>query len=237
MRDEDLPMGLGLSEMIQRPAFRPEDIASEANVVLEEINMNEDDPADVAHDEFAHALWDGHVLARPVLGTRESITGMSRDVIKGYWARRYHPASVLVAAAGYLGHDDLVELVADRFGGWVGSAGDHAFRAPQITSAVRVVNRDTEQAHLVIGGEAITRGDDRRFSFGILNHVVGGGMSSRLFREVREERGLAYAVYSFACRMPTRAPMASTSARRRSRPVRCSSCAPELREVVEWGSR
>ena len=237
MRDEDLPMGLGLlSEMIQRPAFRPEEIASEANVVLEEINMNEDDPADVAHDEFAHALWDGHVLAKPVLGTKESITGMSRDAIRGYWARRYHPSSVVVAAAGYLDHDDLVELVADRFGGWRGSAGDHDFRTPEIRAAVCVVKRDTEQAHLVIGGEALTRGDDRRFSFGILNHVVGGGMSSRLFREVREERGLAYAVYSF--RMPYADSGAygvyvGTTPKQTGEVLELVRA--ELQQVVEWG--
>ena len=201
MRDEDLPMGLGLlSEMIQRPAFRTDEIASEANVVLEEINMNEDDPSDVAHDQFATALWDGHVLAKPVLGTKESITAMGRDVINGYWSRRYHPSTVVVAAAGYLGHADFVEQVTARFGDWGGSVADHELATPAIASSVSVVTRDTEQAHLVIGGEALTRGDDRRFAFGILNHVVGGGMSSRLFREVREERGLAYAVYSF--RMP-----------------------------------
>jgi predicted Zn-dependent peptidase len=237
MRDEDLPMGLGLlSEMIQRPAFRPEEIVSEANVVLEEINMNEDDPSDVAHDQFAQALWDGHVLAKPVLGTRESITAMTRDVIDGYWSRRYHPSTVVVAAAGYLDHDDLVAKVEDRFGGWEGTAADHDLQEPGIDSAVRVVTRDTEQAHLVIGGEALTRGDDRRFSFGILNHVVGGGMSSRLFREVREERGLAYAVYSF--RMPYADSGAygvyvGTTPKQTGEVLELIRA--ELAQVVEWG--
>ena len=201
LRDEDLSMGLGLlSEMIQRPAFRSEDIASEANVVLEEINMNEDDPSDVAHDQFARALWEDHVLARPVLGTRDSISGMGRDVIVDYWSRRYHPSTVVVAAAGHIEHDEVVELAADRFGGWDGIAPGRELAPPTLEANAQVVRRDTEQAHLVIGGEALTRGDDRRFAFGILNHVLGGGMSSRLFREIREERGLAYAVYAF--RMP-----------------------------------
>jgi len=237
MRDEDLPMGLGLlSEMIQRPAFREEEIASEANVVLEEINMNEDDPSDVAHDQFAQALWDGHVLAKPVLGTRESITAMTREVIDGYWARRYHPSTLVVAAAGYLDHDDLVAKVEDRFGGWSGTAADHDLHEPVIESAVRVVTRDTEQAHLVIGGEALNRGDDRRFSFGILNHVVGGGMSSRLFREVREERGLAYAVYSF--RMPYADSGAygvyvGTTPKQTGEVLELIRA--ELQQVVEWG--
>ncbi len=237
MRDEDLPMGLGLlSEMIQRPAFREEEIASEANVVLEEINMNEDDPSDVAHDQFAQALWDGHVLAKPVLGTRESITAMTREVIDGYWSRRYHPSTLVIAAAGYLDHDDLVAKVEDRFGGWTGAEAGHDFVEPGISAAVRVVTRDTEQAHLVIGGEALNRGDDRRFSFGILNHVVGGGMSSRLFREVREERGLAYAVYSF--RMPYADSGAygvyvGTTPKQTDEVLELVRS--ELEQVVEWG--
>jgi len=201
LRDEDLSMGLGLlSEMIQRPAFKVEDIASESNVVLEEINMNEDDPSDVAHDQFARALWGDHVLAKPVLGTRESITAMTRDVIDDYWARRYHPSTLVIAAAGHIDHDEVVQLAADRFGGWNGDAPGRTLDPPTMAANVQVVRRDTEQAHLVLGGEALTRGDDRRFAFGILNHVLGGGMSSRLFREIREERGLAYAVYAF--RMP-----------------------------------
>jgi len=201
MRDEDLPMGLGLlSEMIQRPAFRPEEIASEAHVVLEEINMNEDDPADVAHDQFARALWGEHVLAKPVLGTRESITAMTGDVIRGYWQRRYHPTSTVIAVAGHVDHDEVVSLVGEKFAGWNGSVEDHDFSEPRIAPAVGVVTRDTEQAHLVLGGAGLTRGDDRRFAFGLLSHVLGSGMSSRLFRKIREERGLAYAVYAF--RMP-----------------------------------
>ncbi|WKZ82706.1 MAG: pitrilysin family protein [Acidimicrobiia bacterium] len=201
LRDEDLALGLGLlSEMIQRPAFREEEIASEQHVVLEEINMNEDDPSDVAHDRFARALWDDHVLALPVLGTRESITAMGRDVIAGYWERRYHPTTTVVAAAGNLDHDELVDLVVERFGTWEGGGGGHLLHPPESASRVDVVTRDTEQAHLVLGTRAFTRADERRYAFGLLDHILGGGMSSRLFREVREERGLAYAVYSF--RMP-----------------------------------
>lgn len=201
LRDEDLAMGMDLlSEMIQRPAFRQAEIKSESSVVLEEINMNEDDPADVAHDQFARALWGQHALAKPVLGTRESITDMTRDVIAGYWQRRYHPSTVVLAAAGHVEHEDAVALATARFGDWKGDAGGHDFVDAPIDTNVGVVTRDTEQAHLVIGGESLKRGDDRRFAFGILNHVIGGGMSSRLFRRIREERGLAYAVYAF--RMP-----------------------------------
>ncbi|MEE9298651.1 MAG: pitrilysin family protein [Acidimicrobiia bacterium] len=201
LRDEDLGMGMDLlSEMIQRPAFREDEIKSESQVVLEEINMNEDDPADVAHDLFARALWGEHALAKPVLGTRESIDAMSREVIEGYWRRRYHPSTVVVAAAGHIDHSAAVEMAEARLGEWNGETGTHDLADAAVAPAVEVVTRDTEQAHLVIGGESLKRGDDRRFAFGILNHVVGGGMSSRLFRRIREERGLAYAVFAF--RMP-----------------------------------
>jgi predicted Zn-dependent peptidase len=198
LRDADVPMGVELlGEMLQRPAFRLEEIESEAHVVLEEINMNEDDPADVAHDQFARALWGEHMLAKPVLGTRESITSMGREVIHGYWDRRYMPQTTVVAAAGNLEHAGVVALVEEHFGSWEGTAVEHGFSEPSIESAVEVKTRDTEQAHLVLGGEALKRGDERRFAFGLLNHVMGNGMSSRLFREIREERGLAYSVYSF----------------------------------------
>ena len=201
LRDEDLPMGLELlGEMLQRPAFRPAEIVSEANVVLEEINMNEDDPSDVAHDQFARTLWGGHALARPVLGTRESITSMSRETIEGYWRRRYHAPSVVVAIAGHVEHADAVSMVEEHFGAWDQAAIGHEYGDAAVGTAVGVTTRDTEQAHLVLGGEGMRRGDERRFAFGILNHVLGSGMSSRLFREIREQRGLAYAVYSF--RMP-----------------------------------
>ncbi|MFH1330580.1 MAG: pitrilysin family protein [Actinomycetota bacterium] len=201
LRDDDLPMGMDLlAEMLLRPAFRPEDIAAEANVVLEEINMNEDDPADVAHDQFARALWGEHALALPVLGTKESITGMGREVIDSYWGRRYRPPAVVLAAAGHVEHERVVELAGHHFGDWQGAPEGHELREAAVVPRVEVKTRETEQAHLVFGGEALTRGDERRFAFGLLNHILGAGMSSRLFREIREERGLAYAVYSF--RMP-----------------------------------
>ena len=201
LRDDDLAMGMDLlAEMLLRPAFRPEDIAAEANVVLEEINMNEDDPADVAHDQFARALWGEHALALPVLGTKESITGMGREVIDSYWGRRYRPPAVVLAAAGHVEHERVVELAERHFGDWEGAPVGHELREPAVVPRVEVRTKETEQAHLVFGGEALTRRDERRFAFGLLNHVLGAGMSSRLFREIREERGLAYAVYSF--RMP-----------------------------------
>jgi predicted Zn-dependent peptidase len=205
--DEDLPMGLHvLSEMLQRPAFRPAEIDAERQVVLEEINMHEDDPGDVAHEQFFQALWAGHPLERPVLGTRESIRGMGREDILGYWKRRYQPASLVVAVAGHLDHDQVVEQVKEHFGDWSGETNEHGYSEAVVEPRVKLISKETEQAHLVLGGEGLERADDRRFAFDVMNHVLGGGMSSRLFREIREERGLAYSVYSF------RAPHAETGA-------------------------
>ncbi len=198
MRDEDIPLGIEiLAEMLQRPAFRQEEIDSERNVVLEEINMNEDDPTDVAHEEFIRTLWGGHPLAPPILGTRESITTMSRDTIAGYWRRRYSPRSVVIAGAGRIAHDDLVAMAEERFGTWEGAEVERQVVEPRVTAGVGVRTKDTEQAHLVFGSPALQRDDDRRYALLVADHVLGGGMSSRLFREIRETRGLAYAVHSF----------------------------------------
>jgi predicted Zn-dependent peptidase len=201
LRDADLPLAIDiLSEMVRRPAFRQEEIDSERHVVLEEINMNEDDPTDVAHEMFVAALWDDHPLAPPILGTRDSITAMTRETIHGYWHRRYSPQSVVVAAAGRLDHADVVGRINEALGDWDGEGPDRHQHEVSVDPNVKVTTRDTEQAHLVLGGRGLARGDDRRWALTVVDHVLGGGMSSRLFREIREERGLAYSVHSF--RMP-----------------------------------
>ncbi len=196
--DQDLPTGLDvLSEIIQRPAFRAKEIDAERQVVVEEINMYEDDPNDVAFENFTRAAFADHPLEDSVLGTRESIRGMSRDDIHGYWMRRYGAGSMVMAASGAIDHGDVVEMVSQRFGDWSGEAVDHEFGPSKPPPRVNVTHRETEQAHIVIGGPGLDRQDERRWSFELLSHVMGSGMSSRLFREVREERGLAYAIYTF----------------------------------------
>ncbi len=196
--DQDLATGFDvLSEMIQRPSFRQHEIDAERQVVIEEINMNEDDPDDVAYENFSTAVFVDHPLEAPVLGTRESIRGMSRDDINGYWKRRYGAGSMVVAAAGSVDHKTVVDMVAERFGDWSGETVDHEHGEAAPWPVVKITRRETEQAHVVIGGKGLNRSDERRWSFEVLNHVLGSGMSSRLFREIREERGLAYAVYGF----------------------------------------
>ncbi|HUG32505.1 MAG TPA: pitrilysin family protein [Acidimicrobiia bacterium] len=196
--DQDVAVGLDvLSEIIQRPAFRIREIDSERQVVVEEINMNEDDPSDVVFENFTTAVFEGHPLREPVLGTRESIRSMTRDDIHGYWKRRYGAGSLVVAAAGSVDHHSVVDMVAERFGDWAGDPVDHQMSAGKVTPQVNLTRRETEQAHLILGGPGLSRTDERRWALEVLNHVMGSGMSSRLFREVREERGLAYAVYGF----------------------------------------
>ena len=197
MRDQDLPIGVEiLAEMLQRPAFRQDEVDSERNVVLEEINMNDDDPTDVAHEEFITAAWAGHPLAPPILGTRESIASMSRETVSRYWARRYSPRSTVVSVAGNL-PGDLMDLLVEHFGGWEGGPTTRESDTPVVTANARVHTKDTEQAHIMVGSPSIVRNDDRRFALALADHVLGGGMSSRLFHEIRETRGLAYAVHSF----------------------------------------
>ncbi len=196
--DEDLPDGLGmLSEMLQRPAFRAKEIDAERQVVFEEINMAEDDPADVAFELFMSGVFESHPLEAPVLGTRESIRGMTRDDIHGYWKRRYGAQSVVVALAGSVDHDHVVDQVSELFGEWSGDPLDHEYAQIDPPEKVRLLQRDTEAAHVILGGAGLDRADERRWAFDVLNTVLGGGMSSRLFTSIREERGLTYSVYSF----------------------------------------
>lgn len=197
--DTELETGIDLlAEMLQRPAFRPKDIDSERQVVIEEINMTDDDPSDVAVEAFTRSLFAGHPLEAPVLGTRESITAMTPEDIRGYWDRRYGSATTVVAVAGSVEHQRVVDLVDKYFGEWSEDESGRGLAQPSIKPRVEVVERPTEQTHLVIGGESITRTDDARYVDSVMHHILGGGMSSRLFQSIREERGLAYAVQSFS---------------------------------------
>ncbi len=198
--DTEIDTGLTLlAEMLQRPAFRVGEIDSERKVVIEEINMNEDDPSDVAIEAFFTSLFAGHALERPVLGTKDSINEMTPEDISGYWQRRYGTGSTVIAVAGNVSHEQAVELVSMHFGDWTREPeAGHDLESPSFGSTVNVVSRDTEQAHLVIGGDSIHRTDEGRYADAVMHHILGGGMSSRLFQTIREERGLAYAVQSFS---------------------------------------
>ena len=211
--DSDLPLAIDvLCDMVTSSLITPRDVDAERGVVLEEIAMNEDDPSDTVHEAFAAALFGDSPLGRPILGTVSSINAISRDEISEHYQARYTPPSLVVAAAGNLQHDAVTELVRRGFA--VGGNGQAVHRDPvpprvggnyvvaEGPSApgrqgARLVSRGIEQANLVLGCYGLSRTDDRRFALGVLNAALGGGMSSRLFQEVREKRGLAYSVYSF----------------------------------------
>jgi Predicted Zn-dependent peptidases len=186
-----------LSDVLWRPAFRPDEVDSERQVILEEIGMRDDTPDDLVHDLFAGALFPDHALGRSVLGTGSSIEAMPRDDIAAYHSAHYRPANIVMAAAGNLTHDDLVARLAERVDAL---DGDRPVREPHglgESSPIAVIERPTEQAHVVVGLRAIPHLDPDRYALTVLNQALGGGMSSRLFQEVREERGLAYSVYSY----------------------------------------
>ncbi len=200
--DRDLPLAVDvLVDMVRASKLAKPDVEAERTVILEEIGAANDVPEDLVHDLFAEVLFGGHPLGRPVLGTVESIKAMPRDLLARYWKRHYTPGNLVVAAAGNCGHDEVVELVAEAFGqlGDGAAIGPRPERArPSSSGGLCVRRRPTDQAHVVLGGPAISRSDPRRFALGVLNIAFGGGMSSRLFQEVREKRGLVYSIGSYA---------------------------------------
>ena len=197
--DTDLPMALEvLSDMITSSSVAGPELESERKVILEEIAMHEDAPDELVHDLFYRCLWDGHPLGRPVLGFNETIAAVSRDQVVDYWKERYSPKNLVVAAAGHVQHDSLVEDIDRLFASVApGLKGDRNGKGPDPRLGVNVYKRPTEQAHIVVGTEALARNHPDRHALGVLDTVLGGGMSSRLFQEIREKRGLAYSVYSY----------------------------------------
>ncbi len=204
--DADLPVAVDVvCDMITSAVVLASDVDNERGVILEEIAMSDDDPSDLVHDSFAQAVFGDTPLGRPILGTSESIEGLSRTTINSYYRRHYRPENMVVAAAGNLDHAEVVRLVKRAFGA-VGALADVSAapveariggRQRLSRPGVHVEQRATEQANFVLGMPGMSRVDDRRFALGVLNAVLGGGMSSRLFQEVREKRGLAYSVYSY----------------------------------------
>lgn len=204
--DRDLPLAVDvIMDMVTSALIRPADVESERSVILEEIAMHDDEPADAVHDEFAECVWGDTPLGRPVLGSPASIAAISREAIARHYRRRYRPEELVIAAAGRLDHGRLLREIRSALnrGGWAEHVGApvatrRALRRPNFRPGVRVSSRPTEQANLLLAGPGLASSDSRRFALSVLNTVFGGGMSSRLFTEIRERRGLAYSVYSFA---------------------------------------
>jgi predicted Zn-dependent peptidase len=195
---ESLELGLDiLSDVMWNPAFRPEEVEAERQVILEEILMHSDEPSDLVHDRLLEAFFPDHPLGRDVLGTEGSIEAMDVDSISSFHAHHYRPGNIVVAMAGAVDHDRAVEMIQAGFSGRPGGAAP-ARRAPtEAPQTVSVTTRPTEQAHVVVGYPTPGRHHHDRFALSVLDHILGGGLSSRLFQEIRERRGLAYSVYSY----------------------------------------
>jgi len=199
MLDQHLPRAFDvMADMVWRPAFN--DVDPERDVVLEEIAMYEDDPQDTVFDVLGTSVFGDHPLGRPIIGRAPVIRDTPVDHIAAFHARRYVPSAVVVAAAGSVDHDEIVALAERTLGGLrAGETAPDPDPAPPLPQArVRFQGKETEQVHVCLGGPGLARGDERRYALRVLDAVFGGLSSSRLFQSVREERGLAYAVYSFA---------------------------------------
>jgi predicted Zn-dependent peptidase len=200
--DADLPRALDvLTDLVRRPALRQEDLDLERNVILEEINTVQDTPDDLVFDLTAETLWPEHPYGYSILGTRETVTGLSAEHVRRLHERAYFPGNCVIAAAGNVAHESLVDLVASQ--GWLdapnGSGAAHAVPHSRPAERGREARhtKDTAQTHIVLATDTVRFADPRKYALLALSNVFGGGMSSRLFQRVREELGLAYAVYSY----------------------------------------
>jgi predicted Zn-dependent peptidase len=207
--DEDLPMAVDvIADMVTSARLDRDELETERGVILEELAMNDDDPSDVVHERFATVVLGEHPLGRPIGGTPDTIRAVPRDAVWEHYRQHYRPDTLVVTAAGNVDHDALAEQVTRALadGGWDLAAGVAPAARRGASSALPVtagasevtVRRTTEQGNVIVGGTGLTATDPRRFTLSVLNAVLGGGMSSRLFQEIREKRGLAYSTYSFA---------------------------------------
>jgi predicted Zn-dependent peptidase len=185
-----------LSEIMWDPALRPSDVDAERTVILDEILMHADEPADLVAEQWQSSLFPAHALGRDTLGTQATVGDLEAGDIRRFFEHHYRPGNMVVSVAGDCTHDGVVADLERRFTGQPGGTAPARTAPGPDTERLRVVRRPTEQAHVVYGMRSVSRFDEHRFALAVLNHVLGGGLSSRLFQKVREERGLAYSVWS-----------------------------------------
>ncbi|HEY3942780.1 MAG TPA: pitrilysin family protein [Acidimicrobiales bacterium] len=194
---EHLTLGLDvLTDIMRSPALRESEVDAERSVILDEILMHADEPADLAWERWQSALFPDHPLGRDTLGTASSVGALGAETIRAFFDEHYRPGNMVVSVAGDFSLDPVVEAVEERFGDLHGGAAPSRRAPTDPVDPLVVVRRPTEQAHLVLGTRSVSRFDERRWALAVLNHVLGGGLSSRLFQKIREERGLAYSVWS-----------------------------------------
>jgi predicted Zn-dependent peptidase len=196
--DEHLPIAFDvLSDLVLHPLFREEDIAKEKGVILEELKMEADSPDYMVHELFSANFWRDHPLGRPILGTRETVKKYDRDMINGYYRSTYSPSNMLITAAGNLRHDRLEQLARQCFENLEPVEAPIPQPAPATHARITLKNKaELEQVHLCMGVPCYPVAHEQRFACYVLNNLLGGGMSSRLFQNIRERQGLAYSVFS-----------------------------------------
>ncbi len=195
--DEHLPLALDLlSDMVLHPALSPDDVRKEQGVILEEIKMVEDAPDDLVHEVFTRQFWSHHPLGRPILGTPDTVSSFSSDGLRRYFGQTYVARNLVVAAAGNFDQAHLRDLVQTAFAELPSGQPAAAAEAPSVTPGIAERHKDIEQSHVCLGTPALPHAHPDRYAMFVMNMILGGSMSSRLFQHVREERGLAYAVYS-----------------------------------------
>jgi predicted Zn-dependent peptidase len=196
--DEHLPKAFDiLSDMVLEPRFAEDDVAREQGVILEEIRMTQDNPEDLVHELFTQNFWRRHALGRPILGTPETVSAFTRAKIRSWYETCYAPNRMVITAAGHLTHQQMVDLVASRFSRLPPSEDSFTDSIPESSPHITLRSKsELEQVHLCMGVPALPLNDRRRFAVSVLNNVLGGGMSSRLFQNIRERQGLAYSIFS-----------------------------------------
>jgi predicted Zn-dependent peptidase len=196
--DEDLDLAIDvLSDMFFNSLFDENEIEKEKNVVIEEIKMYEDSPDELIHDIFSEQVWNDHPLGKPILGTAESIRALSREKIMTYLSQHYAPDNVVVAVAGKIKHEDVLAKLNSHFGTFKRGGRRVLEETPIAKPVERYQQKDTEQMHILLGVPGLGQDDEEIYAMHIFNNILGGGLSSRLFQEIREQRGLAYSVYSY----------------------------------------
>lgn len=196
---EHLPTALNiLSDMMLNSVFDPTEIEREKNVVLEEIKRHQDTPEDQVHDLLAESLWKGHRLGNPVIGSASVVEKLTREDLVSYIEEFYRPDALVVSAAGNVEHRAFVDIVAQAFGGLTGNRPRRAAVQAKVHEEIRLVDRPTEQVHFCLGTKGFQQDRREKYALAAIDSVLGGGMSSRLFQEIRENRGLAYAIGSYS---------------------------------------
>jgi len=196
--DQHLPLAADvLTDMFLNSLFDAEELAKEQKVVLEEIKMYDDSPDELIHDLFIQTMWNGSNLGAPTIGFADTVTKLTPDDLRVHMKRHYAPNSVVIAAAGNVEHDAVVEMFDRAFASFEGLCEMPVPETPQATPNTLFKTKDSEQAYVVLGTRGLSVRDERRYALSVMDTILGGGMSSRLFQEIREKRGLVYTVYSF----------------------------------------